>query len=140
MKNHQIYMRKILHCAASVVEIMVGLMLLVALVITAAGLVLHIDPAALFQKPEQFSAFLSLAATLVLGVEFIKMLCSHTMDAVIEIMLLAIARQMIAEHTSPLENLLAVLAVGVLYGIRKYLDIMPPEDGKKRVFRWKRKL
>ena len=38
-------------------------------------------------------------------------------------MLLAIARQMIVEHTSPQENLLAVLSVGVLFVIRKFLYI-----------------
>lgn len=51
------------------------------------------------------------------------MLCSHTLDSVIEIMLLAIARQMIVEHTSPVENLIAVASIGVLYLVRKYLYI-----------------
>ena len=38
-------------------------------------------------------------------------------------MLLAIARQMIVEHTSPIENLIAVLSIGILFVIRKYLYI-----------------
>ena len=51
------------------------------------------------------------------------MLCTHTIDSVIDIMLLAIARQMITEHTSPLENLFAVISIAILYLVRKFLYI-----------------
>ena len=51
------------------------------------------------------------------------MITSYTIDSVVDVMLLAIARQMIVEHTSPQENLLAVLSVGVLFVIRKFLYI-----------------
>ena len=44
-------------------------------------------------------------------------------DSVVDVMLLAIARQMIVEHTSPIENLIAVLSIGILFVIRKYLYI-----------------
>ena len=80
-------------------------------------------PLDLVADPERFSEFLGLASTLVIGVEFVNMLSNHSMGAVIEIMLLAIARQMIVEHSSPLENLVAVLSIGVLYLIRKYMYI-----------------
>ena len=91
------------------------------------------SPAQLVKDPELFSEFLSLASTLVIGVEFVNMLCNHSMGVVIEIMLLAIARQMIVSHTSPLENLLAVLSVGLLYLFRKYLYI-PSLD--RKTARW----
>ena len=59
----------------------------------------------------------------LIGIELIKMITSHTIDSVVDVMLLAIARQMVVEHTAPLENLIAVLAVGILFLIRKYLYI-----------------
>ena len=43
--------------------------------------------------------------------------------AVVDVMLLAVSRQMIVEHTAPLENLLTVISVGLLFLIRKYLYI-----------------
>lgn len=112
-----------LNLASGLLEMLVGALLLVALIAALAGLVLSITPMELVKDPELFPEVLSMAATLVIGLEFIKMLCNHTMGAVLEVMLLAIARQMIAEHTSPLENLFAVLSIAILYLVRKYLYI-----------------
>ncbi len=69
---------------------------------------------------------------LVVGVEFIKMLIRHTPGAVIEVLLFAIARQLIVYHTSTLETLIGILAVGCAFAIRKFLfvekiDVDAPE-------------
>lgn len=122
--------RELVHALSIIFELLVGVLLLVALFAALVGLVQNLSPAQLVRDPELFSDFLSLASTLVIGVEFVNMLCNHSMGAVIEIMLLAIARQMIVNHTGPLENLLAVLSVGMLYLFRKYLYI-PSLDRKK---------
>lgn len=127
MKFH---MRELMQRLADLLETLVGLLLIAALAGALIGLVRSIKPAWLTVDPSMFSGYLSTAATLVIGVEFIKMLCSHTIDSVIEIMLLAIARQMIVEHTSPLENLIAVVSIAVLYLVRKYLYI-PRLDHKE---------
>ena len=119
-----------MHVLAGVFETLVGLLLVLSLFSALIGLMSTVSPLALIREPERFSDFLSLAATLVIGVEFVNMLCNHSMGSVIEIMLLAIARQMIVEHTSPVENLVAVLSIGILYMIRKYLYI--PQLGRVR--------
>lgn len=125
--------RELVYVLSFVFELLVGALLLVALFAALIGLVQSLSPMALMKDPEQFSELLSLASTLVIGVEFVNMLCNHSMGAVIEIMLLAIARQMIVNHTSPFENLLAVLSVGLLYLFRKYLYI-PSLD--RKTARW----
>ena len=68
-------------------------------------------------------ARMSSACLIIIGIELIKMITSYTIDSVVDVMLLAIARQMIVEHTSPIENLIAVLSIGILFVIRKYLYI-----------------
>ena len=125
--------RELMSVVSIVFELLVAVLLLVALFAALLGLVQSLSPAQLVKDPELFSEFLSLASTLVIGVEFVNMLCNHSMGVVIEIMLLAIARQMIVSHTSPLENLLAVLSVGLLYLFRKYLYI-PSLD--RKTARW----
>ena len=77
------------------------------------------------------------ARRLLIGAEMLKMITSYTIDSVVDVMLLAIARQMIVEHTSPQENLLAVLSVGVLFVIRKFLYISRLD--KRRELERKRK-
>lgn len=65
--------------------------------------------------------FLSRAMTLAVGVEFIKMLCKQSPGTVIEVLLFAIARQLVVEHGSSLDFLIGVAAVGGLFAVRKYL-------------------
>jgi len=127
-----------LNVMAGVLETLVGISLLVALCISVIGLAVSIHPMELVKDPTVFSSFLSTAATLVIGMEFVKLLCNHTLGSVLEVMLLVIARQMIVEHTSPLENLLAVIAVAMLYGIRKYLFI--PKLDRVHLRMWKERM
>lgn len=119
----KIDVRELLHRLAGVLELLVGFFMLAALGAALIGLVYQISAPTLVTYPEVFQKYLNTAATIVIGVEFVKMLCNHTLDAVIEVMLLAIARQMIVEHTSPLQNFVAVCSVGILFLIRKYLFI-----------------
>ena len=109
--------------AASLLELVVGFCVLAACVICGVGIVASTDLRALFRTTGYFQTLLSDACYIIIGIEFIKMIASHTLDSVIDVMLLAVARQMIVEHTAPIENLLAVAAVAILFVIRKYLYV-----------------
>lgn len=73
------------------------------------------------------------AITLAVGAELIKMLCKHTPETVIEVLAFALARNLIVEHTSPIENLITVSAIAVLFVIRRFLlrkgDMVENPDG-----------
>lgn len=58
------------------------------------------------------------------------MITSYSIDSVVDVLLLAVARQSIVEHMIPIENLLTVLAVGVLFVIRKYLYISKVDSNR----------
>lgn len=109
--------------AATAIEITLGLIILLACVVGSVGLVWTTELNQMFLVPDYFQERLSDACLIIIGIELIKMITSYTIDSVVDVMLLAIARQMVVEHTTPLENLLAVLSVGVLFVIRKYLYI-----------------
>lgn len=79
---------------------------------------------------ENFNQFLALALNIVVGIEFLKMLCRHSMDAVIEVLLFTLARQLIVTQHSMVEGLLCILAIGILFVVRKYLFI--PKIDKKQ--------
>ncbi len=59
--------------------------------------------------------------TLAIGIEFVKMLCTHTPGTIIEVLLFATSRQMIVEHLNGTETLLGIAAIAGLFAIRKYL-------------------
>ena len=109
--------------AATVVEITLGMVILIACIVSGIGMVAMTDMNKLFGDPAYLQARMSSACLIIIGIELIKMITSYTIDSVVDVMLLAIARQMIVEHTSPIENLIAVLSIGILFVIRKYLYI-----------------
>ena len=60
---------------------------------------------------------------LVIGIEFIKMLAKHSPGSALEVLLYAIARNMILGHGTAAENLLGVVAIGLIFVIRKFLFV-----------------
>ena len=74
--------------------------------------------------------------TIVVGLEFVRMLINLTPANTIEVLIVAIARQVIVNHNDPLANIACVLCIGGLFAIRKYLisksdfkrEISPEDD------------
>lgn len=73
------------------------------------------------------------AIILAIGAELIKMLCKHTPETVIEVLAFALARQLIVGHTGPVNNLITVAAIAVLFAVRRFLlkrhDMVETPDG-----------
>ena len=118
--------------AATAIEITLGAIILIACIVASLGMVFNTDTIALFSDPEYLQARLSDACLIIIGIELIKMITSYTIDSVVDVMLLAIARQMVVEHTSPVENLMMVVAVGILFVIRKYLYVSYLDSRRRR--------
>lgn len=110
-----------------VLESILACILLVAIGISVVGVVVNTDVMGLFNdsltEVSAMQKYLSMVSTIVLCVEFVSMLCSHTVDSVVEVVLMAIARQVIVSHPAALDTLLMVLAIGLLFAIRKYLFV-----------------
>jgi hypothetical protein len=73
------------------------------------------------------------AITLAIGAELIKMLCKHTPETIIEVLAFALAKQLIVGHSEPWMNLITVLAIAILFAIRRFLlirhDMVETPDG-----------
>ena len=67
---------------------------------------------------QSFQAVLEQAFNLVIGIEFIKMLAKHTPGSAIEVLLFAMARQLVIGHMAPFENLLGIIAIAIIFIIR----------------------
>ena len=81
--------------------------------------------------PKQFTQFLGNALTLLIGVEFVKMLAKHTAENLLEVLMFAIARQMVVEHLNMTETLIGVVAIAVIFTVRKYLLLKNSNDKEK---------
>lgn len=70
---------------------------------------------------------------LIIGVELIKMMYSHSPQTVFEVLLFAIARQIIIDHSSIWSSLVGVCAIAVLFATRKFL-FCNFDDADKYIF------
>lgn len=70
---------------------------------------------------EDIYGFVGMAFNLVICIEFVKMLCKHTPDTLVEVLMFAIARQMIAKHSNEMQNLICIVAILLLFVIRRFL-------------------
>lgn len=69
--------------------------------------------------------------TIVVGLEFVRMLINLTPANTLEVLIVAIARQVIVNHESALSNIVCVLCIGGLFAIRKFL--ISKNDFKKEL-------
>jgi len=66
----------------------------------------------------EFLVFLEDMFNIVVGIEFIKMLCKPSSDNVIEVLVFLVARHMIIGSSSAFDIFLSVLSVALLYAVR----------------------
>lgn len=76
---------------------------------------------AVFDGSQDLMQYLGRVFSIVIAVEFLKMLCRPTFDTVIDVLIFLIARHMIITETSPLENLLAVISIVILFFVQDFM-------------------
>ena len=107
---------------ANMIETIIGVLLIISISISVIYLIFDLTSIIRFRNTiESFSNYLSASFSLIIGIEFIKMLSKHTPETVIEVLLFAIARHLIVDHGSSLENLIGIASIAALFAIRKYL-------------------
>ncbi len=115
-------------------ELLISVIVGVAILVFAVRLVVDMFDMSLYSKgAAALVTVLDDAIILAIGAELIKMLCKHTPETVIEVLAFALARQLIVGHAAPLENLITVVAIAVLFAVRRFLlnrhDMVETPDG-----------
>ena len=67
--------------------------------------------------------FLKYVINTIIALELVHVLCHQTIDTVVEILVMAITREIIITELEPLEILIGVIAIALLFVVRKYLFI-----------------
>lgn len=117
-----------------IIELFISLIVGVAVVILAARMVIDIATTHIYnQGISSLVIILDNAITLAIGAELIKMLCKHTPETIIEVLAFALARQLIVGHVASWESLITVVAIAVLFAVRRFLlkrhDMVETPDG-----------
>lgn len=126
-------LRKILHFLEGAIAIMT-LLVMVGMI----GMELY----KMFTVPDYFSDvhhYLHNILTIVVGMEFVRMLIDMTPANTLEVLIVAIARQVIISHDDPISNVCCVLCIAGLFATRHFLipknemtiemsEVAPDED------------
>ena len=108
-------------------EMFISLLLIVVIIFLSVKLVINIfDINFMLSNEDVFTYFMENAMSLAVGVELIKMLCKHSASTVVEVLLFAIARQIIVSHSSVMNMVAGVLCIVALLATRKFLFL--PDD------------
>ena len=113
-------LRKLMQQAASYIEIVLSAFLLMVIIFLAGEFIVE-SVMGIGYDNATLEYFLEKVMTFAIGVEFVKMLCTHTPGTVFEVLLFAISRQMIVGHVSGFEVLAGVAAIAGLFATHKFL-------------------
>ena len=92
---------------------------LVVLMISLAMELIH-----MFSNPEELSNvshFLHNVLTIVVGLEFVRMLIDTTPANILEVLTVAITRHVVLSHDDPWSNVACIACIAGLFAIRRYL-------------------
>ena len=124
---------------AAIMEVVIAFMLAIGIILLSARLaggLIHIPNLDVYPNYEDL---LETCFNLIIGVELIRMVYIHTPETVFEVLLFAIARQVIIDHSSPINSLIGVIAIAVLFATRKYLFV-EFDEAEKIIFRANQKV
>ncbi len=106
---------------ATLLEFFIALMLSIGIILLCIRMAASLTNIPNLDVWPNYNDLLETCFNLIIGVELIRMMYYHTPNTVFEVLLFAIARQIIIDHSSIWGSLVGVCAIAVLFATRKYL-------------------
>ena len=117
-------------------EIAIAILTLAVLVV-----LIGVEVSKFFTIPEYFTSadnYLKNMLTILVGLEFVRMLINLTSANTLEVLIVAIARTVIVDHHDSISTLACVACIAGLFAIRKFLlsenDVKKELEGRENDF------
>ncbi len=124
--------KKGMHMACVVLEMMAAILVLIGIILSAFSIIRDIPLFyGLTEDVSTFKFYLEEIFTIVIGIEFLAMLCRPNSDNVMEVLIFLVARHMIVGDTTVYEDFVSVISVGLLCVLRRYLKNTRKKDKDK---------
>lgn len=105
-----------------VLEMVAAVLVLIGILLSICSLVKDF---AIFKEildhTESFRSYLEQIFVIVIGIEFLQMLCRPNSDNIMEVLIFLVARHMIVSETTPFEDFISVISIILLCVLRRYL-------------------
>ena len=133
------YADAILRVTTTIMEFLIAALLAVGVIMMMSQLAYKMGNLNNLAKYPNYNDLLTVCFNMIISVELIRMLYLHTPSTVFEVLLFAIARQVIMSHSEPLHTLLGVISIAILFATRKYFFVTFDES-EKVIFRGTQKV
>ena len=117
-KKTETIMHKILHIMEAIIAI---LTLIVIVGMLGYEVYKMVFTEGYFTVEHGLNNYLHNILTIVVGLEFVRMLMDMTPANTLEVLIVAISRHVILSHDDPLSNVACVLCIAGLFAIRRFL-------------------
>ena len=111
----------ILKQIAAILEYVIAFMLAIGIILLCFRMACSLQYIPNLNTYPNYDDLLEICFNLIIGVELIRMMYSHSPNTVFEVLLFAIARHIIMDHTSIYSSLIGVCSIAVLFATRKFL-------------------
>ena len=121
------------HIICEVLEMIAAALMLVGILFSTCSLIRNVD---LFREllldTSSFRGYMDQIFMLVIGIDFLVMLCKPNSENVIEVLIFLVARHMIVGETTPYQDFVSVVSVALLCVVRRYLRINNEKRDEKK--------
>ena len=125
--------KKYIMVLCDALELIAAGLMLVGILFSICSLIRNVG---LFQQlltdTSAFRQYLDQIFMLVIGIEFLVMLCKPNSENVIEVLIFLVARHMIVGDTTPYQDFASVFSVALLCVVRRYLRINREDREEKK--------
>lgn len=116
-KKTESFMHKVLH----IMEAVIAILTLLVIIGMLGYEVYKIFTTGDYFAEHGLNTYLHNILTIVVGLEFVRMLLDMTPANTLEVLIVAISRHVILSHDDPLSNVACVLCIAGLFATRRYL-------------------
>ncbi|MDE7404442.1 MAG: hypothetical protein K2M81_04975 [Lachnospiraceae bacterium] len=114
--------KKYIQILCGALELIAAALMLVGILFSMFSLVRNVGLfGQLLTDTSAFKRYLEQVFMLVIGIEFLIMLCRPNSENVIDVLLFLVARHMIVIDTTPYQDFVSVISVALLCVVRRYL-------------------
>ena len=121
------------HFICEGLEMIAAALMLVGILLATFSLISNVDIfKQLLEDTSSFKGYMDQVFLLVIGIEFLVMLCRPNSENVIEVLIFLVARHMIVGETTPYQDFVSVVSVALLCVVRRYLRINNEKRDEKK--------
>lgn len=114
--------KKYIQILCNALEMVMAVLMLIGLVLSIFSLVRNVEFfQILMADASAIKQYMDQIFMIVIGIEFLVMLCRPNSENVIDVLIFLVARHMIVGDTSPYQDFVSVISVTLLCIVRRYL-------------------